>query len=391
MLGANDRALPEPVDYDPKETFTIVQLIEKAKALHAENQTLRRLINSDQSENEKLREEIRRLKNESVELDVILENLDSANSRVFELKESLETAQASQLELQEALGVECNSEILTVYSTQRCQIEELKRQLEEKESVIASLEKENLELRRGMDKTEEMAEDEDEIGIEWSQQKAKTMQVQRHSLIDMDGEIPSMLAEHGSPMSKSVPPFQTSVDSFSKSDTESLLSETKIEEQRLKERIEMKTEMRKLSSQILDLANARHNEQILRGFVQRFTSLFGTVTGKLVDQVDQMVGEQIERIDQVVSFLPCLIIQFGSDVDELKAKIEACRGEAMGMIRDVREMFSDARNRSKEMLPGYIPRRRRDGICSPRNMDIVKRVREEMREIEKRMEVNEYV
>ena len=395
MLGTSGRTLPDPVEYDPKQPFTIVQLIEKVKALYAENQLLRQMgFDSDHSENEQLKEEIRRLKNEAVDMDVILENLDSANARVFELRERLDNTQASQSELLEALGVECNSEILTIFADQRLQIEELKKQLEEKEQQVTALEKENSELRRNLEHTEELVGDRgsesdslDEMfntSAEWDNQKAKTVKLKRHSLMDTEYGIPDVSATPLSPMSKSVQPFNRD---DSRSDTESLLSETKLEEQHLKETLAMKAEIRKLSSQILDLANAKHNEQILRGFVQRFIALFTKIIDVFVSQAGEAIDEQIARVEEIQSSLPCVIGQFEGKIECLRVDLEVCRETAEELIENVHLVIEDAKRQCKLILPcvSGSPRRLRRG--SPSHQAITQRVRQEMREIEKRQEL----
>ena len=395
MLGTSGRTLPDPVEYDPKQPFTIVQLIEKVKSLYAENQLLRQMgFDSDHSENEQLKEEIKRLKNEAVDMDVILENLDSANARVFELRERLDNTQASQSELLEALGVECNSEILTIFADQRLQIEELQKQLEEKEQQVTALEKENSELRRNMEHTEELVGDRgsesdslDEMfnkSAEWDNQKAKTVKLKRHSLMDTEYGIPDVSATPLSPMSKSVQPFNRD---DSRSDTESLLSETKLEEQHLKETLAMKAEIRKLSSQILDLANAKHNEQILRGFVQRFVALFTKIIDVFVSQAGEAIEEQIARVEEIQSSLPCVIGQFEGQIESLRVDLEVCRETAEELIENVHLVIEDAKRQCKLILPcvSGSPRRLRRG--SPSHQGITQRVRQEMREIEKRQEL----
>ena len=395
MLGTSGRTLPDPVEYDPKQPFTIVQLIEKVKALYAENQLLRQMgFDSDHSENEQLKEEIKRLKNEAVDMDVILENLDSANARVFELRERLDNTKASQSELLEALGVECNSEILTIFADQRLQIEELQKQLEEKEQQVTALEKENSELRRNMEHTEELVGDRgsesdslDEMfnkSAEWDNQKAKTVKLKRHSLMDTEYGIPDVSATPLSPMSKSVQPFNRD---DSRSDTESLLSETKLEEQHLKETLAMKAEIRKLSSQILDLANAKHNEQILRGFVQRFVALFTKIIDVFVSQAGEAIEEQIARVEEIQSSLPCVIGQFEGQIESLRVDLEVCRETAEELIENVHLVIEDAKRQCKLILPcvSGSPRRLRRG--SPSHQAITQRVRQEMREIEKRQEL----
>lgn len=394
MLGASGRTLPDPVEYDPKQPFTIVQLIEKVKALYAENQLLRQMgLGSDPSENEQLKEEIKRLKNEAVDMDVILENLDSANAKVFELRERLDNTQASQSELLEALGVECNSEILTVFADQRLQIEELKKQLEEKAQQVTALEKENSELRRNLEHTEELVDnrgsESDSLEMfnksaEWDDQKAKTVKLKRHSLMDTEYGIPDVSATPLSPMSKSVQPFNRD---DSRSDTESLLSETKLEEQHLKETLAMKAEIRKLSSQILDLANAKHNEQILRGFVQRFVALFTKIIDVFVSQSGEAIEEQIARVEEIQSYLPCVIGQFEGRIENLRVDLEVCRETTEELIENVHLVIEDAKRQCKLILPSYCGSPRRLRRPSPSHRAIAQRVRQEMREIEKRQEL----
>ncbi|OHS99910.1 hypothetical protein TRFO_08235 [Tritrichomonas foetus] len=122
--------LPDPVSYDPKQPFTMVQLIEKVKLLYNENQLLRQnyLSNYDQliEENNELKAKISNLEKELMNSDEILNSFDDLNGRYFELNDEYVKMQEDQNVIYEYFQVNNISDLFDIFDSLKGEVNQMK-------------------------------------------------------------------------------------------------------------------------------------------------------------------------------------------------------------------------------------------------------------------------